>query len=137
MELIFQEVDGDVTIISLDGGLDGTTSTQLRDGVEKLINVGLRRIIVDCNKLGYVSSAGIGTLITLHRRMKNAGGQVKIAGATGAVFEVLELMNLGTILELYPDVDRALLAFRPPDAADDAPDAAEPDPGPFPPQTTG
>ena len=117
MELIFQEVDGDVTVIGLDGGLDGTNTAQLNESVEKLIKVGLKRIIVDCRKLTFISSAGIGTLVTLHRRMKSGGGQIKIAGAHGTVFDVLSIMKLDSILELYPDVDRARLAFRPTDAS--------------------
>lgn len=116
MELIFQEVDGDVTIIGLDGGLDSTNTAQLNESVEKLVVAGLSRLILDCQKLTYISSAGIGTLMSLHRRMKSRGGRVKIAGASGPVFDVLELMKLGTILEFYPDVDQARLSFRPPDA---------------------
>lgn len=118
MERIVQEVEGGVTVLRLVGRLDGLSSPQLHDVLEKLINAGLRRVILDCGKLSYVSSAGIGTLITLHRRMDAAGGQVKIAGATGAVFEVLELMNLGTILKLYSDVGQARLAFQTTDAAE-------------------
>lgn len=119
MELIFQEVDGDVTIIGLDGGLDSTNTAQLNDSVEKLIKVGLRRIIVDCRKLNFISSAAIGTLVTLSRRMKSEGGQIKIAGATGPVFDVLKIMKLDKVLELYTDVDRARLTFRPSDAVQD------------------
>jgi anti-anti-sigma factor len=116
MELIFQEVDGDITIIGIDGGLDSSNIAQLNDSVEKLLKGGLKRIILDCQKLNYTSSAGIGTLVSLHHRMKSQGGTIKIAGACGPVFDVIELMNLGSILHLYPDVGQARLSFRPPDA---------------------
>jgi len=113
MELSIQEVREGITLITLDGGLDSATLRSLREGIDQLLGAGRCRILLDCAKLTYVSSAGIGAIVSLHRRVQETGGQLWIAGATGAVFEVLKLMNLGSILNLSDDVELATEAMGP------------------------
>ncbi len=115
MELHIEEVEHNVLIVAVDGGLDGTTAPQLTQGLEKMLSAGMNQIILDFSKVSFISSLGIGTLITLHRRMKKRGGDVKLASLQGVVWEVLRTARLDSLLEIYPDVNRARLAFRPPD----------------------
>lgn len=101
------ETDTGVWLIVLSGDLDGAGAVQLRDGIEQQIALGRGKLILDCSGLTYASSAGIGALVALHRRVNAAGGRVLIAGAVGSVFEILGLMNLGSILELVADTAEA------------------------------
>ncbi len=118
MEFVADEIDRDVMILRADGGLNAANSGEFVDQLTTLVESGVRKIIVDCSGLTYVSSAGLGTLVLLHRRLKDLGGDVKIAGLSGAAAQVLSLTRLDRLLQIYADVDRARLAFRP--AASDA-----------------
>ena len=113
MEFYYDEIDGDVLIIGADGGLNAQTADQFATSIEKLVDAGLKKIIVDCAKLDYISSYGLGVLIRLHRRMKRHGGDVKIASVKSLIAEVLAITRVNTFLDIYPDVNRARLAFRP------------------------
>ncbi len=113
MEFYYHEVDHEVLILRADGGLDETTSAQFLDQLEKLVQSGLRKIIVDCSRLNYVSSAGLGLLMRVHRLLAKHGGDVKLAGIRGMLTTLLATVHLDRIFEFYPDVDRARLAFRP------------------------
>ncbi len=81
------------------------------------VDSGLRKIIVDCSELGYISSFGLGVLIRLHSRLARHGGNVKIASVKGVVVEVMRLTKMNKLFEIYPDVSRARLAFRPENTA--------------------
>ena len=107
MHINIQETDASVWLIVLAGDLDGPGSAQLRDCIEQQITLGREKLILDCSGLVYASSAGIGALVAAHRRVRGAGGRVLIAGAVGPVFEILGMMNLGSILELVPDTAEA------------------------------
>lgn len=113
MEFYYHEVDHEVLILRADGGLDQQTSQQFLDELESLVQSGLRKIIVDCSGLTYVSSAGLGLLMRVHRMMKKHDGNVKLAGIRGVVSQLLATVHLDKMFEFYPDVDRARLAFRP------------------------
>lgn len=113
MEITVTQVEGSIIQIGLDGRLDVTTLKSLRGRVETLLQEGQRRLIVDCARLEFVSSAGIGSLVILHRSVTEMEGTIRFAGANGAVLDVLELMNLGSILNLSPDVEHARQALGP------------------------
>ncbi len=113
MEFYYDEIDNDVLIITADGGLNADTSEQFILSIEKLVDAGLKKMIVDCDKLDYISSYGLGVLARLHNRMKHQGGDVKIASVKGPLPDVLQVTGLNKLFEIYADVNRARLAFRP------------------------
>jgi hypothetical protein len=45
--------------------------------------------------------------------MTDYGGDVKVAGLTGIVAQVISMARLDRLFQVYPDVNRARLAFRP------------------------
>ncbi|MFC1764579.1 STAS domain-containing protein [Planctomycetota bacterium] len=116
MEIYYSEVDQEVLIVRADGGLNAQNAGDFVNKIAALIDTGLTRIIVDCSKLDHITSAGMGTLMRLHTKMAQKGGNVKIACVKSMILKVLQLTRLDTVLEVYPDVNRARLAFRPKNA---------------------
>jgi anti-sigma B factor antagonist len=112
MEFYYRGVDKDVLILRADGGIDATNAHEFLTELSRLIEGGIRRLIVDCSGLGHISSSGIALLFRLHRRLLAAGGHVKLAAVPGPVFRLLELTKLSEVFEIYPSVDAASAAFR-------------------------
>ena len=112
MEFFFHELDRDVLILSADGGLNAETGAEFIRQLEVLVESGLRKIIVDCTHLEYISSYGVGLLVRLHSKLAGHGGDVKIAAPHSMVLQALNVMRMGEIFGIYPDVNRARLAFR-------------------------
>ncbi|MHC5002440.1 MAG: STAS domain-containing protein [Planctomycetota bacterium] len=117
MEFYSDEIDGDVMILAADGGLNRQTAENFIESIEALVDAGLTKLIIDCANLDFVSSYGLGLLVRLHRRLKQHGGNVKICNLRGLLPQVLEATKLAGLFEIYPDVNRARLAFRPRDGA--------------------
>ena len=118
MEFFYHEVDRDVLVLRADGGLNAQTAGQFVDELEKLVDAGVRKIIVDCGGLDYISSYGVGLLLRLHMKLVPRGGDVKLAAIPSRVINILALAHIDRFFSIYPDVNQARLAFRPPDAAD-------------------
>lgn len=115
MEFYIHELDRSVLILSADGGLNADTADEFIRQLEALIDGGVKQIIVDCSRLEYISSYGIGVLARLHNRLAKHGGDVKIAAPKSMVLQALTVMRMGKLFDIYPDVNRARLAFRPKD----------------------
>ncbi len=113
MEFYYDEIDNDMLIITVDGGLSAETSEQFVQSIEKLVDAGLKKMIVNCDKLDYISSSGLAVLVRLHNRMKRQGSNVKLASVKGALPNILQVTGLNRLFDIYPDVNRARLAFRP------------------------
>ena len=83
METYLGEADERVIVIVADGGLNSGTAAQIEEVVQRAVDCGMRGVIVDCSKLDIISSAGLSRLLMLHKRMRQHGGEVRIAGLKG------------------------------------------------------
>ena len=111
MEFYYHGVEEDVLVVSADGGLNRAVSQRFVEEVESMVDSGLRKIVVDCAQLTYISSFGLGVLLQLHRRMKKHNGDVKLCNVHNVVLDVLRLTRLQTIFGIYDDLSKALAAF--------------------------
>lgn len=72
---------------------------------------GCRRLVVNLGDVRMVTSAGLGKLITLHRKMHRHRGSVCFCHLQDPVEDVLRTSRLITYLQVAPDVDAALAAL--------------------------
>lgn len=63
----------EVVIVGVEGRLDSTTSSRLEDELLGLIAKAEHRLILDCSRLVYISSAGLRAVLLAAKRLKNAG----------------------------------------------------------------
>jgi len=115
VEFYYDEIDGSVLILRADGGINKDNAAGFVSDLEKLVDAGLTKIIVDCTGLDHISSYGLGVLLRVHKRLARHGGDVKLAGLHSGLVTLLRVARLDGIFDIYPDVNRARLAFRPPD----------------------
>ena len=116
MEFYYHDVDGDVLILRADGGINSDNAGQFVDELEKVIKAGITKLVVDCAQLRYISSSGLGTLIRLHKKMRDRGGDVRLAAVDNSVVRIIEMTRLHQVFHLYPTVDEARASFRVPSA---------------------
>jgi len=103
-----RNVEPGITILEIAGRLNvGSNLSGTEDEILALIRAGSRKLILDCSKLDYIDSASIGALIGCDKEMKEAGGQVRIAGAKGAVGKTFQLIQMDKIMAVDADVETA------------------------------
>lgn len=108
-----QLLDGDILAIVLDGSLNSTTTDQFNKAIQNHLDQGLKKIIIDCRRVEYISSLGLGSLVALQVRLRNKGGAVKLAGVYGLAADTIRLMHLDRLLNIYDDMEYAREAFNP------------------------
>ena len=111
MEFYYDETDKEVLVLSVDGGLLSDNAHRFVSEIERFIELGVRKLIIDCTRLTRISSYGIGTLVRLHNRMAKKGGDVKLAAVSGFIGKVIRVTGLGVKLQIYPTVADARNAF--------------------------
>ncbi len=104
-------IDEDILAIVLRGDLDATTTDEFNSEVQKHLDQGMNKIIIDCRYLGLISSLGIGALITLQTRLRKRGGDVKLSSLKGMVADVIKLVRLDKMLGIYGDLEFARKSF--------------------------
>lgn len=104
-------VDEDILVLKLHGKLDNNTARAFNDEAARQFESGKRKIIIDCANLGYVSSFGVGVLVSLQAKLRKQGGEVKLAAIQSAVAEVFKVVRLDRLLEMYGDIEFARESF--------------------------
>jgi anti-anti-sigma factor len=105
-------VEPGITVMELTGRLNvGKNLTATQTEIGDLIKNGARKLVLDFTSLDYIDSASIGMLIGCNDDMKEAGGQMRIAGAQGPTIRTLETIHMERIVPLDDDLDAALRAL--------------------------
>lgn len=65
------------------------------------------RVVVDLGSTAFIDSSGLGALVSGLKSCRQAGGDLRIAGAGEQVRTVLQLTNLDRILRPHPTVEDA------------------------------
>ncbi len=105
------ETDGDFAVIKLEGAVDAHTAPKFEEAVEKVIEEGQNKIVVDCEKLTYISSAGLGVFMCFIEEVREDGGDIKICGLTEKVKQPFEILGFESIYDFRPDVESAKESF--------------------------
>lgn len=103
-------INNDIVSVVLSGRLDTEQCDYLLHCVQKQIENGCNKLILDCDGLEYISSMGLGMLMRVHSRMLKHGGDTKLACVHGIVAEAIKLVRLDKLLEMYPSVEQAMAA---------------------------
>lgn len=101
----------DLTILSLEGYLDAHTAPAFESAVQEEIDAGHKRLIVNCERLSYISSAGLGVFMSFIEEIREGGGDIKICGATPKVMQVFEILGFPALFDLLPDVAAAVKRY--------------------------
>lgn len=75
---------------------------EFRDRVERLMNQGARRFVVNCAHLEYVDPAAFGMLISLTKAVRAKGGDLHLVHVSPDLFTVITLAKLDAVLSVTP-----------------------------------
>jgi anti-sigma B factor antagonist len=93
---ILKTVNGEELNVSLDGRLDTITSTEFDAFLSENLQ-GIGAITIDCEKLSYISSAGLRVLLATQKKMK---GALKLKNVQEVVMEVFEITGFVDVLTI-------------------------------------
>ena len=84
--------------IALEGRLDTTTSPQLEDELNEVLD-GVKELVFDFSGLDYLSSAGLRVLLSAQKRMSNQGS-MKLCHVNDSVKEVFDITGFSDFLTI-------------------------------------
>ena len=102
------EGERDCTIFDLRGYIDAHTVIEFEKAVNVVIEGGGKSIILDISGLSYISSAGIGAMMGLTRRLSQRGGDLVLLNPTQKVFAILEGLGFTKIFKIATGEAEAL-----------------------------
>lgn len=104
-------VENGLSVITIEGFVDAHTAPHFENAIQKEIEAGRNRVIVNCEKLNYISSAGLGVFMSFIEEVREIGGDIKICGLTPKVKHTFEILGFQDIFEMLDDQPTAIQRF--------------------------
>ena len=109
---IKRRVEDGVVVLEVSGKvMGGPGATTFHGKLHEFVTGGQKKIVINLAKVEWMSSVGLGMLISAMTTMKNADGELKLANVTQSIESLLTITRLITIFKAYDSVDEALAAF--------------------------
>ncbi|GHB53459.1 STAS domain-containing protein [Mongoliitalea lutea] len=95
-------------LLNLSGDLIGDeVGPKLVEFVSDAVNDGVKSFIIDLSDIRYISSSGIGLLITMLTKMRNSGGEVYLCSPSEHVKKLLIITKLNNIFTVFDSIEAA------------------------------
>ena len=95
---INKQQNGSTLTIAVQGRLDTTTAPDLEKEIKSSLE-GVTELILDFEKLDYISSAGLRVLLSAQKQMSKQGS-MKVTNVSDLVMEVFEVTGFTDILTI-------------------------------------
>jgi len=104
-------VEDGFSIVTLEGFVDAHTAPQFENAIQDSVDANRIKIIVNCEKLSYISSAGLGVFMSFVEEIRERGGDIKICGLVPKVKHTFEILGFQDIFEMLDDQTAARKSF--------------------------
>ena len=103
------EYDKDTMIVRLNGELDQHYASILRAEIDSQVaHRGIRKIVFDFSRVGFMDSSGIGVIMGRYRLMQSVGGSVSAFGASKRLDKLIERSGIKRIITVCNDEKMAI-----------------------------
>jgi anti-sigma B factor antagonist len=108
MPIETSQLESGITVVTVSGRLVlGVDEERLETVVNELLEQERKKIVFDISALDYADSSGIGTLVACLTHIKNASGDLRMAGANPRMRRLFRMTGVDSLMSLYPTVSEA------------------------------
>jgi len=100
-----------VAVLQVEGQLIVGNRQELKDLVQTALDRGERRLLIDFSRTGYIDSSGLGALVSISKRIREAGGELRLSGLNEDLRSLFELTKLDTLFSIADTPQQALASF--------------------------
>lgn len=107
MQIETSKID-QTAVLNIKGRMDVIAALEYEKAIAECLQRGDRAFVVNMESLDYISSAGLRSLLTTTKKIKEAKGTVKFCNIKGVVKEVFAMSGFDSILSISKSVKDAL-----------------------------
>ena len=100
-----------VSVVRVEGQLIVGNRHELKNLIQEGLESGERKFLIDCTQTGYIDSSGLGALVTISKKIRESGGEMRLSGLNDDLSSLFELTKLDTLFHIAPTPDKALADF--------------------------
>ncbi len=102
-----EKSDG-ITVVDVEGQLIVGNRQELKQKVLEELESGERKFVIDFTNTGYIDSSGLGVLVSLSKKIREQGGELRLAALNEDLRTLFELTKLDTLFKIADTRAQAL-----------------------------
>lgn len=106
---IEKNIENEHSVLSLIGEIDASNSVELDGVILEMVQGGVRNLLVDCSRLEYISSAGLGVFMSYLEEFQEKEIKLVIFGLKEKVFQVFNILGLDQLIIIRSTKQDALV----------------------------
>ncbi len=110
MDIVDKKLDN-VNLLSLSGRLDAYSATEMEKKLDSLIESGQTRLVIDLEKLDYISSSGLRVFLAALKKVKKQQGDIKLASMKPFIKEVFDIAGFSQLFNIFDTQQAAVNDF--------------------------
>ncbi len=111
MSFTLRKDESGIVVVGVDGQLIVGNRHELKQKVLEAVESGERKVLVDFTNTGYIDSSGLGVLVSLAKKLREEGGEMRLAALNPDLRTLFELTKLDTLFNITDSLDDALSSF--------------------------
>jgi anti-anti-sigma factor len=102
---------GDSLVLLTDGRVDGTNAVEFQNSLENAIEGNDRPVVLDFEKLSYISSAGLRAILVVAKALQRQNVKFAVCSLIDPVKEVFVISGFDRIIPIHESQDSAMSSF--------------------------
>ncbi len=92
--------EGSTTVVDVEGQLIVGNRQELKARVLEELEAGERKFVIDFTETGYIDSSGLGVLVSLSKKIREKGGELRLSSLNEDLRTLFELTKLDTLFRI-------------------------------------
>lgn len=100
---------GTSAVLKLSGKIAiGSGNEEMGEAIATLLEEGAKRVVIDLERVSYIDSSGLGTIVACRRTALEAGAEIALLRPVGKVADLLKLTGLDQVFHVYDDEEASI-----------------------------
>jgi anti-sigma B factor antagonist len=98
-------------VLTVSGKIDAKTMGDFEGGIRELMDAGHHNLVLDFAEVPFISSAGLGILMSVIEEIREPGGDLVLARVQPDVYRIFDLLEFTTLFKFYDSQEEAIASF--------------------------
>lgn len=107
LSILTRDRDG-VAVLEPEGFINAHTVRQFEGALEAVVQEGRYTILLNCRRLNYISSAGLGAIMGLIETVRDNGGDILLSDLQENVFAIFDTLGFTQLYRVFATEDEAI-----------------------------
>ncbi|MCY3910482.1 MAG: STAS domain-containing protein [bacterium] len=94
-------------VLTVTGEIDMATAPRFRQRLLGVITGGAQNVVIDLSGVDFIDSTGLGVLMGAAKRVRSAGGDIRLVMVGSRLAELIELTRLDRVLDVFDSISAA------------------------------